>query len=163
MIGCLWCWSAKWNKNIWRITTLTLLHSSLVAVEQSVQSGTVVHHEHPSSGTFGGHASFPLDVQCHLNRQPSITVTLLLTRGDSHDHLLVHTETDDRQPHQVKHSRLIYSMWHTWHMMTYRTCVDSWQQLKSDSGRGHDPDDVIPRLTYKRMSRWCFTPVNHFI
>lgn len=38
-------------------------------------------------------------------------------------------------------------------MITHRTGVDRWQQLKSDSGRGHDPDDVIPCLTYRRTGR----------
>lgn len=47
--------------------TLTLLHSSLVAVEQSVQPGTVIHDEHSSPRPFGGHAPFSLDVQRHLN------------------------------------------------------------------------------------------------
>lgn len=79
-------------------TNLTLLHSSLVAVEQSVKSGAVVHHKHSSSRPFGGHAPFPLDVQCHLNGLLSIILTRLITsqsklRG-------VH----DWQACQIKHS-----------------------------------------------------------
>lgn len=58
---------------------LTLLHSSLIAVEQRVQPGAVVHHKHAASGPLGGHASFPLDVQGHLNRQPSLTLTAWIT------------------------------------------------------------------------------------
>ena len=42
---------------------------------------------------------------------------------------------------------------HTAVMRTHRTGVDRRQQLESDRGRGHDPDDVIPRLTYKRRRR----------
>lgn len=37
---------------------------------------------------------------------------------------------------------------HTAETVTHRAGVDCWQQLKSDRGRGHDPDDVIPCLTY---------------
>lgn len=93
IFGCVWCWSEKWNTDLLKSTTLTLFHSSLVAVEQSVQSGTVVHHKHSSSRPFGGHAAFPLDVQCHLNRQPSIILTPRITSKSKLSSLSPWTET----------------------------------------------------------------------
>lgn len=67
------------RKTSLRHRPLTLLHSSLIAVEQRVQPGAVVHHKDAASGPLGGHASFPLDVQGHLNRQPSLTLTARIT------------------------------------------------------------------------------------
>lgn len=64
-----------WRRNV----SLTFLHSSLIAVKQCVEPGTVVHHKDSAPRPFGGHASFPLDIQGHLHRQLSIILTLLIT------------------------------------------------------------------------------------
>lgn len=150
-------------------TTLTLPNSSLVAVEQSVQSGTVIHHKHSSSRPFGGHAPFPLDVQCHLNKTA-------VNRSDSTDYITEQTAIGVKgifsdvlsalnRIHNWKTCAVMFKWIQsaaTWHIQvqtaqaeveTHRTGVDCWQQLKSDSGGGHDPDDVIPRLTYRRRKR----------
>lgn len=64
---CCWCEKLKF-------INLTLLNSSLVAVEKRVQSGTIIHHKHSSSWSFGWHAPFPLDVQRHL-RQTAVNLS----------------------------------------------------------------------------------------
>lgn len=57
---------------------LTLLHSSLVAVEQRVQPGAVIHHKHSSLRPLGGNTALTLNVQRHLNSQPSVGETSLI-------------------------------------------------------------------------------------
>lgn len=42
-------------------------------------------------------------------------------------------------------------------VLTHRACVNCWQQLKSDRGRGHNFDDVIPGLACNRGSSHSFT------
>ena len=68
-------------------------------------------------------------------------------------HTLEHTHTHTHT--YVTHQQLRDTSWckHRAEGKTHRTGVDCWQQLKSDSGRGHDLDDVIPCLTYMRRKR----------